>query len=65
MTSELHIILHLYLSIGSFVGETPELEAVLGLFSERLDKGVAFDKFTKILKNHVLKTSIMRKILFQ
>jgi len=40
----------------TYQGETPELNAVLGLMSERLDYGVTFDVFQERLKNHVLKT---------
>ena len=38
-----------------FKGETPELNAVLGLITERLDQGVTFEKFQYVLKNYVLK----------
>ena len=38
-----------------FKGETPELNAVLGLITERLDQGVTFKNFQDILKNYVLK----------
>ena len=38
-----------------FKGETPELNAVLGLITERLDQGVTFEKFQEFLKNYVLK----------
>ena len=38
-----------------FKGETPELNAVLGLITERLDQGVTFEKFQDVLKNYVLK----------
>ena len=38
-----------------FKGETPELNAVLGLIIERLDQGVTFKKFQDLLKNDVLK----------
>ena len=34
-----------------FSGETPELNAVLGLITERLYQGVTFDKFQDVLKN--------------
>ena len=34
-----------------FKGETPELNAVLRLITERLDQGVPFDKFQDVLKN--------------
>ena len=33
-----------------FTGETPELEAVIGLLSEKLDKGVTMEKFQDKLK---------------
>ena len=39
----------------SFVGETPELGAVVGLLSERLDKGVTMEQFQEKLKLYVLK----------
>ena len=46
-------------TIGSeqkdFKGETPELNAVLGLITERLNQGVTFEKFQDVLKNYVLK----------
>jgi len=45
-----------------FTGETLELGAVLGLFSEKLDKGVSFDKFTDLIKNYTLKTIRTLKI---
>ena len=35
--------------------ETPELNSVLGLITERLDQRVTFDKFQDVLKNYVLK----------
>ena len=35
-------------------GETPELNVVLGLITERLDQGVTFEKFQDVLKNYVL-----------
>ena len=38
-----------------FKGETPELNVVLGLITERLDQGVTFEKFQDVLKNYVLK----------
>jgi len=38
-----------------FTGETLDLGAVLGLFSEKLDKSVSFDKFTDFIKNYMLK----------
>ena len=38
-----------------FKGETPELNSVLGLITERLDQGVTFEKFQDVLKNYVLK----------
>ena len=38
-----------------FNGETPELNAVLELITERLDQGVTFEKFQDVLKNYVLK----------
>jgi len=41
--------------LRSFLGETPELDAVIGLLSERLDKGVTFERFRDQVKNYVLK----------
>ena len=38
-----------------FKVETPELNAVLGLITEKLDQGVTFEKFQDVLKNYVLK----------
>ena len=35
-----------------FKGETPELNAVLGLITKILDQGVPFDKFQDVLKNY-------------
>jgi len=39
----------------NFTGETPEIEAVLGLMMERLDRGVSFERFQDRLKNYTLK----------
>jgi len=41
--------------IKGFVGETPELVAVLTLLSEKVEKGVMFDVFQKKLKNYAIK----------
>ena len=38
-----------------FKGETPELNSVLGLITERLDQCVTFEKFQDVLKNYVPK----------
>ena len=38
-----------------FKGETTNLNAVLGLITQRLDQGVTFEKFQDVLKNCVLK----------
>ena len=38
-----------------FKGETPELNVVLGLNTERLDQGVTFKIFQDVLRNYVLK----------
>ena len=38
-----------------FNRETPELNTVIGLITERLDQGVTFDKFQFLLNNYVLK----------
>jgi len=35
----------------SYMGETPELEAVLGMVTEKLDKSIIFDVFQDRLKN--------------
>ena len=35
-----------------FSGETPELNAVLGLITKRLDQGVTFDKVQNVLKKY-------------
>jgi len=40
----------------NFVGETPDLETILTLVTEKVEKGVTFDKFQDRLKNHILKT---------
>ena len=37
-----------------FKGETPELNAVLGLITEILDQGVTLEKSQEVLKNYVL-----------
>ena len=37
-----------------FKGETPELNAVLGIITESLDQGVTFEKFQEVLKKYVL-----------
>ena len=42
-------------SKNDFKGETPELNAVLGLITERMDQCVTFEKFQDVLKNYVLK----------
>ena len=39
----------------NFKVETPELNSVLRLITERLDQGVTFEKFQDVLKNYVLK----------
>ena len=44
----------------SFVGETPELGAVVGLLSEWLDKGVTMEQFQEKLKLYVSKKTIRR-----
>jgi len=38
-----------------FTGEMPELGAILGLLTKRLDNGVLFNKFQDKIKNYVLK----------
>ena len=38
-----------------FKGETPELNAVLGLITEMLTQGVTYEKFQEVMKNYVLK----------
>ena len=45
----------LMLNSKGFIGETPELEAVIGLLSEKLDKGVTMEQFQEKLKLYVLK----------
>ena len=37
-----------------FVGETPEIEVILCLLSEKLEKGVTWDKFREKSKNYIL-----------
>ena len=37
-----------------FKGEIPELNAVLGIITERMDQGVTVNKFQDILKNYAL-----------
>jgi len=39
----------------SYRGETAKLEAVLGLVTEKLDKGVTFNVFQNQMKNYILK----------
>jgi len=39
----------------SFAGDTPKLDAVLSLISERPDKEVSFEKFQERLKIYILK----------
>ena len=39
----------------NFAGETPELDAVIGLLSEKLDKGVTLEQLQEKLKNYALK----------
>ena len=41
--------------IKNFTGETPELNAVLSLVSERVDKGAPFERYQELLKIYVLK----------
>ena len=38
-----------------FRGETPELNVVLGIITERMDQGVTFENFQDVLKKYVLK----------
>ena len=38
-----------------FRGETPELNVVLRLITERMDQGVTFENFQDVLKKYVLK----------
>jgi len=39
-----------------FTRETQEIDAVIGLTSERLDKGIIFEVFQECIKNYVLKS---------
>ena len=43
-------------SIRDFAGETKEVEAVLTLVTEQVDKGVTFEIFQERLRNYVLKS---------
>jgi len=43
------------LELRTFTTETPELDAVLSLLSEKVEKGVTFDVFQKRLENYMLK----------
>ena len=43
-----------------FRGETPELNAVVGIINEILDQGATFDKFQEFLKNYVLKNYVLK-----
>ena len=42
-------------AIKDFVGETKDVEAVLTLVTEKVDKGVMFERFQETLKTYVLK----------
>ena len=42
-------------AIRDFAGETKDVEAVLTLVTEQVDKGVMFERFQETLKNYVLK----------
>jgi len=44
------------MEIKKFIGETPDLDSILTLATEKVEKGVTFDKFQDRLKNHILKT---------
>ena len=48
-----------------FRGETPELNVVLRLITERLDQGVTFEKFQDILNNYVLKNFHKAEDIFE
>ena len=41
---------HDSLEIKNFVGETPDFEGVLSLMTERVSKGIPFEKFQERLK---------------
>ena len=43
-------------AIKDFAGETKDVEAVLTLVTEQVDKRVTFEQFQETLKNYVLKT---------
>ena len=42
-------------ALRQFRGETPDIDAVLCLSTERIDKNVPFEIFQKKIKNYVLK----------
>jgi len=44
-----------YAQVQFFLGDTPKLDAVLSIVSERPEKGVSFEKFQEKLKVYVLK----------
>ena len=41
--------------IRDFSGETKDIEAILTLVMDQVDKGVTFNRFQETLKNYVLK----------
>jgi len=41
--------------LKAFVGETPEIDGVLTLLSERFDKGISFNRFQEKSKTYTLK----------
>ena len=48
-------------AIRDFAGETKEVEAVLTLVTEQVDKGVTFEIFQDRLRNYVLKKPRKRR----
>ena len=42
------------------MGETPEIDGVLGLQTEKINKGVPFDVFQEKMQNYILKKSTVR-----
>ena len=47
---------HSSTALRDFWGETTDLDAVLGLYTEKIDRSVNFEEFQDQLKNYALKT---------
>ena len=46
-------LVHIHAAQRDFMGDTPEVGAVLGLLSEKLDTGTALDNFSDKLKGYM------------